>query len=101
LGKKQDPISKIRAKRVGGMAQAVEHEALSSNPSTAENFFKRRERCTRHGSLGSRQNSMGIPGKETSLCQINRIKAVGKGCDIKGNQSIPLSEKYKKARAQK
>jgi hypothetical protein len=40
LGKKQDPISKItRAKRAGGVAQAVEclthkHEALSPNPST-------------------------------------------------------------------
>jgi hypothetical protein len=38
MGRKQNPISKItRAKRIGGMAQAVEyvpskHKALSSNP---------------------------------------------------------------------
>jgi hypothetical protein len=46
LGKKQDPISKItRAKRVGGVKQAVEYlprkyENLSSNPSTTKNKQK-------------------------------------------------------------
>jgi hypothetical protein len=45
LGKKQDPISKItRAKKAGGVAQAVEHlpskcKTLSSKPSIAKTFF--------------------------------------------------------------
>jgi hypothetical protein len=48
LGKKQDPISKItRAKRAGGVVQAVEylpnkHKALTSNPNTVK---KKKKNC--------------------------------------------------------
>jgi hypothetical protein len=50
LGERQDPMSKItRAKRVGGMAQSVQHlpskcKALNSNSSTANAPKKKKKK---------------------------------------------------------
>jgi hypothetical protein len=70
LGKKQDPSSKItRAKRAGGMTQAIEHlarkcEALSSNPSITEERKEERKKGRKEGKKEGRKRKEGREGQE-------------------------------------